>query len=123
MVHLISRLMLFCVLSACANVQIGGGEGKTHHYFGFVSVQVPEVERAVEAYKVTSYGLAIEDGLMIGARDTEMVLVPLKVNPAGRQPHEATCAMVIIVRSNAEAQHARQTLKDIKGDDICLATF
>lgn len=123
MVHLISRLMPLFALSACAAVQIGGGDGKTHHYFGFVSVQVPEVKQAVEAYKVTSYGLAIEDGLMIGARDTEMVLIPLKENPDGRQPYEATCAMVIIVRSNAEARQARQTLKDIKGDDLCLATF
>jgi hypothetical protein len=123
MVRRLFTLTALFALSACTSVQIGDQGGKIHHYFGFVSVQVPEVTQALEAYKVTSYGLAIENGLMVGARDTERVLVPLRTNQAGSQPHEATCALVVIVRSHAEARHARNTLKDIEGENLCLVSY
>lgn len=115
--------LLSLALGACANVQIAADGGKTHRYFGFVSVQVPKTEKAIQAYKISSLGFAIENGLLIGARDTEMVLVPLRESEGGARPNEATCSMVVIVRSSAEAEHARDTLKDLKGDNICLAEF
>lgn len=120
---LIGGIISICILSGCASVQIAEGDGATHQYFGFVSVKVPSTEKGIKAFKITSYGIAVENGLMIGGRDTEMVLVPLRENEDGAQPDEATCSMVVIVRSNAEAEHARDTLKNLEGNNICLAAF
>lgn len=119
---LISFWLAPIFLTACTSVKIADDGGETHQYFGFVSIQVPETDKRIKAYKISSYGLAIENGLLIGARDTEMVLVPLN-DGEGAAPDEATCSMVVIVRSGAEAEHAHNILKNLEGDTICLATF
>jgi hypothetical protein len=121
--------LAFC-LSACASVSVidnrvgeDGRESQTHRYFGFVEVVVPKASHDIEAVRIQSAGIAIEQGLSIGWRETETVLVPLKVNEDGSTPDEATCSLVVIIRSGSEAAHAAELLRNIEGDGICTATF
>lgn len=123
MVRFFTAAALLLSMTACSSVRTTDRGGKSYRYFGFVEVVVPKVERDVEAVRIQSFGVALEKGLSVGWRDREMVLVPLKTSEDGAQPDEATCAVVVIVRSNAEAQHARDTLKNLKGDNVCLASF
>ena len=120
--HFLLVFLLFSV-TACASVRVENGDGKTYRYFGYVEVQVPEKDARIEAYKIRSLGLAIEQGISLGWRDNEQVLVPLKQNVDDSAPAEATCSIVVIVRSDAEARHAREILSDLKGANICLTSF
>ncbi|MBL4836908.1 MAG: hypothetical protein JKY34_04960 [Kordiimonadaceae bacterium] len=97
--------------------------GKTHRYFGFVEVVLPKTEKGIRAVSVKSLGVAIENGISIGWRDKEQVLVPLKVQADGTTPDEAICSMVVIIRSTAEAKHAAKMLQPLKGENICLTSF
>lgn len=123
MIRLVLALMTLTLLGACTSIRTTDRDGKSYRYFGFVEVVVPKVERDIEAVKIESAGIALEKGLSVGWRENETVLVPLRENAEGPQPNEATCGIVVVVRSNAEAEQARDTLKDLKGDNICLATF
>ena len=116
-------MFLLFLVTACASVRVENGNGKTYRYFGYVEVQVPEKDDRIEAYKIRSLGLAIEQGISLGWRDNEQVLVPLKEGEGEGAPYEATCSMVVIVRSDAEAKHAREILSDLKGANICLTLF
>lgn len=121
----VAGLLLAAFASACTRVDLAepDGETKTHRYFGFVEVKVPAVEHGIEAYQTRSLGVAFNDGVVVGWQDEERVLVPLKVPEGAGAPYEATCSMVVIVRSDAEARHAEEILSSLKGENICLASF
>ena len=122
-IYVLSLVLMLVSLSGCASVRTTDGEGKSYRYFGFVEVVVPEAQANIEAVKITSAGIAIENGLSVGWRDTEQVIVPLKKGAGENAPPEATCSMVVIVRSDTEAQNAREILSDLKGENICLTSF
>lgn len=120
--------MCFSLCSACSSVRVSEADGhaagtKTYRYFGYVEVTVPETKQKVEAVKIQSLGLAVENGISIGWKDREQVLVPLKQPKGAAAPLEATCSLVVIIRSDAEARHAEKILADIEGENICLASF
>lgn len=114
--------------AACSSIRVSEADGpqaktKTYRYFGYVEVTVPETEKKIEAVKIQSLGLAIENGISLGWKDQETVLVPLKQSGGAAAPLEATCSLVVIIRSDAEARHAENILANIKGENICLASF
>lgn len=120
-------LALYMCLAACSNVRIDqtkpASGTDTYRYFGFVEVIVPKTKGGITAYKIQSLGIALEQGLAIGWRDNEQILVPLKAPDAAGAPWEATCSMIVIIRSSADAEHAYQMLSSLKGENICLASF
>ena len=119
----VSLFVCVVVLSACASVRLTEGDGKTHQYFGYVAVTMPIAQKHIEAVKLQSFGIALENGIAIGWRDKEMVLVPLRVPADAEMPYEATCSVVVIVRSGKQAQHAVKTLSNIEGEQICVTSF
>ncbi len=121
--RLVLVLISITLLSACTSIRATERDGKSYRYFGFVEVVVPKIERDIEAVKIQSAGIALENGLSVGWRENETVLVPLKEGAAKGAPLEATCGMVVIVRSVAEAEHAAAVLRDLKGENICLTSF
>jgi len=123
MYRLILLMALLIILNACTSIRTTESGGKHYRYFGFVEVVVPKTEQDIEAYRIQAMGIAIENGLSIGWRETEMVLVPLKEGAGAGAPQEATCSMVVIVRSDTEAKHAREILSELKGANICLTSF
>jgi hypothetical protein len=127
----IGLLLIFAAgLSACASVRLTGGadghsagETVTHRYLGYVELVVPKAEKDIQAFKVQSAGIAFDDGLTIGWRDKQLVLVPLKENEDGTVPDEATCSLVVIVSSTAEARQVAVALEGLMGDEICKVNF
>jgi len=122
-----SRILILCLvfalLPACTSVRLTDDNGERHQYFGFVELVIPKVKNDIQAYKVTSFGVAIERGLSVGWRDNERVLVPLKEPENGTAPFEATCSTIIIIRSSSDAKHAAEMLRAFEGEEICLAAF
>ena len=110
---------------ACASVNLADGEGdaETHRYFGFVELKVPSRDGRIHAYAVKSAGIALEDGLMIGWRESEQVIVPIPLEEGEAPPDEAPCSLIVIVRSDAQAKHAREILSGLDGEKICLTSF
>ncbi len=118
-------LLLLTLVAACTRVDIGAQEGdsKTHRYFGFVEVKVPQTRGRVHAVAVTSAGIALEDGLMIGWRENERIVVPVPLEDGKPPPDEAPCNLIVIVRSDEDAKHARDILAGLEGENICLTSF
>lgn len=119
-------LLVLLLQSACVSVRVNDADkttGNVHRYFGFVEIVQPKLEKGIQAVGVTSLGIAIENGLSIGWRNKEQVLVPLKVSADAATPDEATCSMVVIIRSTEEAEHAAKILQPLKGENICIAKF
>ena len=120
-------LALLVCLAACSSVRIDQTTPvfgtDTYRYFGFVEVIVPKTDGEITAYKIQSLGIALDQGLAIGWRDNEQILVPLKAPEVGGSLWEATCSMIVIIRSDADARHAYQMLSSLKGENICLASF
>jgi len=123
MFRLVAIFIVLSVLGGCARVTVAEGDGKTYRFLGYVEVELPETEKKIEAVRLQSLGVALESGLSVGWRESEQVLVPLKDGEGEGAPLEATCSMVVIVRSDAEAKHAREILSDLKGENICLTLF
>ncbi|WP_417449914.1 hypothetical protein [Kordiimonas sp.] len=111
------------LVAACTSVELGEGGGKTHRYLGFVEVTLPETRGQLRAWQIKSVGIAAEDGIMLGWREQEQVLVPLKEPDGEAMPHEAPCSLVVVIRSDAEAKHAREILSGLDGENICLTSF
>jgi hypothetical protein len=116
-------LVALVLLPACTQVNLAGETGKTYRYFGFVELKLPETKGHVHAVSVESAGIALEDGLMIGWRDNERVVVPLDAREGEAPPAEAPCNLIVIVRSDAQAKHAREILSGLDGENICLTSF
>ncbi|WP_308911301.1 hypothetical protein [Pseudokordiimonas caeni] len=110
-------------LGGCTSVRIGEGQGQTHWHFGFVKIVEPVTSGVPEAYKLDMAGISIGSSLMLGWSSREEVLLPLAPLPAaGRRP-EAPCHLVVIIRSTAEARHARSILEGLEGVDPCMVSF
>lgn len=120
---LLLGLLALVLLPACTQVDLTGEEGKTYSYFGYVEIKLPETEGRVHAVAVQSAGIALEEGLMIGWRDNERVVVPLEAREGEAPPAEAPCTLIVIVRSDAQAKHAREILSGLEGENICLTSF
>ena len=121
-------ILCFLLCSACSSVRVSevGDQAtgtKTYRYLGYVEVIVPETRQKIEAVKIQSLGLAVENGISLGWKNREQVLVPLKQPQGAATPFEATCGLVVIIRSDAEARHAEKILADMEGENICLASF
>jgi len=113
-------------VAGCTTVkpaELENGEAK--YYFGFVKVIPLDTDPKIKASAFTHLGVKIGGGVSIGWGKEEEVLVPLKVVQQGgeRQAFEATCSLVVIIRSGIEANHTLKTIKDLKGENICVAQF
>lgn len=123
---LIRWLLLFfslVVSSGCMSINVGEEKEKVFRHIGYVEVFVPRTDERIEAVKIQSLGLSLEAGFSLGWRDEELVWVPLKVPASTDMPYQATCSVVVIVRSDVEAQHAYEVLTGVEGEDICVVSF
>lgn len=116
-------LVIFLFLTSCTNIENSDLSGDTHTFFGITKIELPTTDERIEAIRIQSLGLSLGENLNLGWNNIERVTVPLKDSGGTAQPYEATCSIVVIVRSNSEAAHARNILKDIQGDQICLSAF
>ena len=115
--------LLVWLLAACSSVDLAGEGGETHYYFGYVAITLPETDGRLRAWKIQTAGVAVEDGFLLGWRDQEQVLVPLKEPDGEPLPDEAPCSLVVVIHSDAEAKHARDILSGLDGENICLTSF
>lgn len=113
----------FAVSFGCASVDTGEVKGKTYRRIGYVEVFVPETDERIEAVRVQSLGVSFEGGFSLGWSDEELVWIPLRASDRAGMPTQAACSVVVIVRSDAEAQHASEILTDVVGEDICMVSF
>ena len=114
----------FLVLASCITVTPGTTRSEvSKYYFGLVKLVTPETDPRITAFNVKTLGLSIDNGLTLGWRSNERVLVPLRVSDIANQPYEATCSIVVIVRSNLEAAHAAQVLRSMEGERVCVTQF
>ena len=112
------------VLAGCITVTPTFTEPrKPQYYFGFVKLLIPDSDPRITALNVKSLGLSVDNGFTVGWRSSEKVLVPLRVSENTNQPYEATCGIVVIVRSTSEAADAAGVLSNIEGDEICVTQF
>ena len=121
----ITWLLFLCLLVffGCTSVHVTEGEGKAYRHFGYIEVFVPETDERIGGVKIQSIGVFLETGISIGWRDEELVWVPLKTPEGVNMPQEATCSVVMIIRSDAQAQHASEILTNIEEKNICLVSF
>lgn len=110
-------------LGGCSTVVLEDNDrGDSHYRLGLVKIVVPETDKRISAYKIQSLGLLASNGFVLGWQDDEKVLIPLKEGE-GDQPYEATCAIVIVLRSQEELDHTHQIVKGLEGENICVASF
>lgn len=115
---------LLLVLSGCSSVVLWNDDrGRSHYRLGFVKIIVAETDNRISAYKIQSLGLVASDGFAIGWHDDEKVLIPLKNINDSEQPYEATCGLVVVLRTKAELEHAHQLIKGLEGENVCVASF
>lgn len=99
-------------LGACTSVQLGDGGGEVTHYFGYVRLEEPAREGNVLALRTESLGIAIERGIAIGWRDSQIVTAAPE-----------SCVLLITVEDADRFAHAMARLKALGRDDLCAVTF
>lgn len=87
-------------------------QGRTSTYVGFVQVRNPPTIGNLSALQVKTLGLAWDQGPLFGWRDKQLVTA---------DPRQ--CQLVIIIRRDAEMQNASKLIKELKGENVCLADF
>lgn len=97
---------------ACTTIIVG--EDSTHEILslGVTRVVVPERKGELIAFKRTGFGLgygnAIGDAAWLGLDSSEWVIAD-----------PGNCQMLVVIRSDAEAESAAKILERLDGEDVC----
>ena len=110
-------------IASCTSIDLPDIEGKKHYFIGVVSLEIPDSDERITAVKNETLGLSFLDGMALGWTSNELVSVPLVQTDSEAGNLSATCSVVIIVRSEKEAEFIEATLKPLEGENICLIPF
>lgn len=110
-------------LIGCTTIELPDIEGKHHYFIGITKLEVLPTDQRITALKDITIGVAFAESLKLGWSKSESIRVPISKSETENTPGEATCALVIIIRSSAEAEQAFDTLQNLQGDNICYVRF
>ncbi|MEJ0059560.1 MAG: hypothetical protein WDM79_08320 [Terricaulis sp.] len=101
------------MLTSCASSLEGERPGRELR-IGISYIDHPTTPTSgLVAYRVSTLGAGgSQSGGFLGWRATEAVIADPEV-----------CELVVIVRSNVEAEHAAKILRSLKGERLCAANF
>lgn len=109
--RLFSLLLLSASLPSCTVVKAGSG-GTARTLIGIVRVELPPTTGRVSAIDVRTVGLGWDDGPFAGYRGSNWISAP-----------PDRCQLTVIIRSTVQGDHAARLLRQLQGNDLCVADF
>ena len=99
------------LMAGCTTVNLGSA-GSTKTILGIARIELPGTAPGMSAIGLKTFGIGWDGGPFLGFHETNWVAAS-----------PADCQLVVIIRSNVEADNARQVLERLKGGNICVADF
>ena len=110
--RLAAPLALLCGSAGCTTISINEGQSLQGHYFGLVSVRVPEGQKGMTAVEAENIGVTMVDGINFGWSSNSLVVAD-----------PSSCQIMIIIKSSSQITNVREIAKGLKGEKLCLADF
>lgn len=99
------------LLAGCTTIDLGSN-GSTKTVLGIARIELPATAPGMSAVGLKTFGIGWDGGPFLGFHESSWVIAS-----------PAECQLVVIVRSNVEADNAKQVLERLKGEKICVADF
>lgn len=105
-------VIALCTQSACTTLVMGEGETRDIVSLGVTRIKVPERSGDLIAFRRTGLGIGLSntvgDQAWLGFQSSDWIMAD-----------PAKCQMLVVIRSNAEANQAQKILETLKGEDVC----
>jgi hypothetical protein len=120
--HVVATVLLALVssltLQGCTTINVVPQEGVASTEFrksvhvGILTLRLPATEGNVQAVDVKTLGAGWQSGPFLGWNASNVVTA----NPAD-------CQLLVVIRSDVEAENAAKILESLKGEKICVVDY
>jgi hypothetical protein len=110
-IRILAPISCLFALTACTSLNTSEG-GRTVLFAGVTQIKVPSTIGQITSQSLRGFGLGWDRGPFFGWHESTWVIADPR-----------NCQMIVIIRSNVEAEQATQVLERLKGENICAVDF